>query len=56
MSHLIGIYDDNIGFKELAWKKNAMMAQIVIAWSIKKATVPIVGTTKLENVKDMIDE
>ena len=30
------------------------MAQIAIAWSLKKVTAPIVGTTKLENLKEMI--
>ena len=30
------------------------MAQIAIAWSFKKVTAPIVGTTKLENLKEMI--
>lgn len=40
--------------EELA-KKNSKMAQIAIAWSLKKTTAPIVGTTKLENLRDMIE-
>ena len=32
------------------------MAQIAIAWSLKQVTAPIVGTTKLENLKEMIGE
>lgn len=32
------------------------MAQIAIAWNIKKTTAPIVGTTNLDNLKDMIGE
>ena len=30
------------------------MAQIALAWSANKVTAPIVGTTKLDNLKDMI--
>ncbi|KAF9780731.1 NADP-dependent oxidoreductase domain-containing protein [Thelephora terrestris] len=41
--------------EELAKKKSVKMAQIAIAWSVKKATAPIVGTTKLENIKDAIE-
>ena len=40
--------------EELAKKKNVKMAQIAVAWSIKKTTAPIIGSTKLENLKDMI--
>jgi len=32
------------------------MAQIAVAWSLKKVTAPIVGTTKLQNLKEMIGE
>ena len=32
------------------------MAQIAIAWSLKRVTAPIVGTTKIENLKEMIGE
>jgi len=32
------------------------MAQIAVAWSLKRVTAPIVGTTKLENLKEMIGE
>lgn len=30
------------------------MAQIAFAWSTKKVTAPIIGTTKLDNLKEMI--
>lgn len=30
------------------------MAQIAFAWSAKKVTAPIIGTTKLENIKELI--
>jgi aryl-alcohol dehydrogenase-like predicted oxidoreductase len=40
----------------LAKKKGVKMAQIAIAWSFKRVTAPIVGTTKLENLKEMIGE
>lgn len=40
--------------EEIANKKGVKMAQIAIAWSLKKVTAPIVGTTKLENLKEMI--
>ena len=32
------------------------MAQIAVAWSLKRVTAPIVGTTKLQNLKEMIGE
>ena len=40
--------------EEIANKKGVKMAQIAIAWSLKKVTAPIVGTTNLENLKEMI--
>jgi hypothetical protein len=42
--------------EELAKKKGIKMAQIAIAWSLKRVTAPIVGTTKLQNLKEMIGE
>jgi hypothetical protein len=42
--------------EELAKKKGVKMAQIAIAWSLKRVTAPIVGTTKLQNLKEMIGE
>lgn len=47
---------DIFSVEELSKKKNVKMAQIAIAWSIKKTTAPIIGTTKLENLKEMIGE
>jgi len=32
------------------------MAQIAVAWSLKRVTAPIVGTIKLQNLKEMIGE
>ncbi|KAH9942956.1 aryl-alcohol dehydrogenase [Amylocystis lapponica] len=42
--------------EELAKKKSVSMAQISIAWCMGKpgVTVPIVGTTSLENLKDIL--
>ncbi|EMD34216.1 hypothetical protein CERSUDRAFT_117115 [Gelatoporia subvermispora B] len=42
--------------EELAKKKGASMAQISIAWSLSKegVTAPIVGTTSLKNLEDII--
>jgi len=31
------------------------MAQIAFAWSAKKVTAPIIGTTKLDNLTEMIE-
>jgi len=54
---------DNTGMKtiidrveQLAKEKNASMAQIAIAWMLSKDVVaaPIVGTTNLDNLKDII--
>lgn len=41
--------------EELAKRKGAKMAQIAVAWSLKRVTAPIVGTTKIENLKEMIE-
>lgn len=40
--------------EELAKKKGVKMAQIAAAWSLKRVTAPIVGTTKIDNLKEMI--
>lgn len=40
--------------EKLAKEKGVKMAQIALAWSAKKVTAPIFGSTKTENVKDMI--
>ncbi|KAI0689015.1 aryl-alcohol dehydrogenase [Cytidiella melzeri] len=42
--------------EEIAKKKGVSMAQIAIAWTLAKdgVTAPIVGTTSLDNLKDMI--
>ena len=32
------------------------MAQIAVAWSLKRVTAPIVGTTKIQNLKETIGE
>jgi len=42
--------------EELAKKKDVKMAQVAIAWSLKRVTAPIVGTTKIQNLKEMIGE
>ena len=46
------------GFRvqELAKKKNASMAQVAIAWILSKegVTAPIVGTTHVDNLLDII--
>jgi hypothetical protein len=42
--------------EELAKEKGVKMAQTAIAWSLKRVTTPIVGTTKLQNLKEMIGE
>lgn len=40
----------------MAKKKGVEMAQIALAWSCKRVTAPIVGTTKLENLVETIGE
>ena len=44
--------------EELAKKKDVSMAQIAVAWSLANeyVTAPIVGTTSLENLKELIGE
>ena len=45
-----------LSVEELAKKKGVKMAQIAIAWSLKRVTAPVVGTTKIQNLKEMIGE
>ena len=42
--------------EEVAKKLNITMAQVAIAWSLSHdgVTAPIVGTTSLDNLKDII--
>ncbi|KAL4244356.1 NADP-dependent oxidoreductase domain superfamily protein [Abortiporus biennis] len=42
--------------EEIAKKKGISMAQVALAWSLSKdgVTAPIVGTTNLDNLKDLI--
>ncbi|KAG8937521.1 hypothetical protein FRC00_004615 [Tulasnella sp. 408] len=42
--------------EEVAKKMNISMAQVAIAWTLQKdgVTAPIVGTTSLDNLKDII--
>ena len=42
--------------EELAKKKGVKMAQVATAWSLSKegVTAPIVGTTNLQNLKEII--
>ncbi|KAI0933395.1 hypothetical protein AcV5_005549 [Taiwanofungus camphoratus] len=59
----VGHYKDSVGtpeivkrVEEIAKKKGISMAQVSIAWSLSKegVTAPIVGTTSLDNLKDII--
>ena len=47
-----------IRVEELAKKKNISMAQVATAWCLAKDGVvaPVVGTTKLDNLKEIIGE
>ena len=42
--------------EEVAQKKGISMAQVAIAWMLAKpgVTAPIIGTTSLDNLKDLI--
>ena len=44
--------------EEIAKKKGITMAQVAVAWCLAKdqVTAPIVGTTKLDNLKEIIGE
>lgn len=44
--------------EEIAQKRNISMAQVSVAWILFKegVTAPIIGTTKLENLHDIIGE
>jgi len=63
VDHLIGNYtkfdsDKDIinRLEEVAKKKDASMAQTALAWCMQKdgVTAPIVGTTSLDNLKDLL--
>lgn len=43
--------------QEVAQKKGVTMAQIALAWTLQRpgVTAPIVGTTSMQNLKDLID-
>ena len=45
-----------LSVEEIATKKGISMAQVAIAWSLAfpGVTAPIIGTTKLENLKEAI--
>ena len=51
-----GEYSHVLSVEELAKKKDMKMVQIAVAWSLKRATAPIVGATKLQNLKETIGE
>lgn len=42
--------------EEVANKRGISMAQVAVAWTLSKEfiTAPIVGTTKLDNLKDIL--
>lgn len=42
----------NAGLKEIADKHGVAVAQLPVAWAIAKGTVPIIGVTKVYQVKD----
>jgi aryl-alcohol dehydrogenase-like predicted oxidoreductase len=44
--------------EEIAKAHNISMAQVAIAWSLSKdgMTAPIIGTTSLKNLEDIIGE
>ena len=44
--------------EEIAQKKNASMAQVALAWIMSKpgVTAPIIGTTSLKNLEDILGE
>ena len=44
--------------EELAKKKGVSMAQISLAWCMAKegVTAPIIGTTSLQNLEDLLGE
>ncbi len=45
-----------LSVEEIAKKRGISMAQVAIAWSLAKdgVTAPIIGTTSLNNLKDII--
>ena len=54
VTHLVVLF----GVEELAKKKGASMAQVALAWIMAKpgVTAPIIGTTKLSNLEDILGE
>jgi aryl-alcohol dehydrogenase-like predicted oxidoreductase len=56
ISPLSGIFLQQNSLEEVATKKGATMAQIALAWSMAQdlVTAPIVGTTSLKNLQDLL--
>jgi aryl-alcohol dehydrogenase-like predicted oxidoreductase len=42
--------------EELAKKKNIPMAQVAVAWSMAKTVAPVIGSTTLKHLQEMIGE
>ena len=42
--------------EELAKTKGVSMAQISLMWNLEKTTAPIIGTTSLSNLEDLLGE
>ena len=53
-----GIADEYLRIEEIAKKKGVSMAQIACAWVLSKphVTAPIIGTTSLKNLEDILGE
>lgn len=45
----------NAGLKKIADRHGAAVAQLPVAWAIAKGTLPIIGVTKVHQVKDAIE-
>ena len=45
---------DSTRVEEISKKRDISMAQVSLAWSLTKVTAPIVGSTSIEKLEDLI--
>jgi aryl-alcohol dehydrogenase-like predicted oxidoreductase len=47
-------YEDWTRVEEVSKKRGISMAQVSLAWTLTRVTAPVVGTTSLEKLEDLI--
>jgi aryl-alcohol dehydrogenase-like predicted oxidoreductase len=42
--------------EEISKKRGISMAQVSLAWSLTRTTAPVIGSTSLKNLEELISE